>query len=256
MVNSILVGLVALSIGILCEKPKLDPYAGKTNLIKVDGVSCGTFEAIQAEGDNLQLTGVMFRKDQIPLIWSGGFVVKPAQRIGMTIEVGGGDTYRNVWVEYMDPYSEQQDSITIARMELFVENQEERPEQEGKEQGLLSTKINIMVKDQKVGTITSLDIKQGKPNKNGDVFGYPTFTAHRVSFSRERVAEAFNAGFIGAPAQKIPLQIEVKQGAETIMQLHNCWVDTHQIMEDAVSPLLIAKFSGQCEEVDYNSWKK
>ncbi len=140
MIKSILAGLAVLGIGALCEeKPKPDPFAGKTNLIKVDGVSCGTFETIEASGTTLQVTGVMFRKDQIPLIWSGGFVVKPAQRIGMTIEVGGGETYGNVWVEYMDPYSEQQDSITIARMELFVENQEEQPGQEGENQGLLST---------------------------------------------------------------------------------------------------------------------
>jgi hypothetical protein len=130
MIKSILAGLAVLGIGILCEeKPKPDPFAGKTNLIKVNGVSCGFFDAMEADGTTLHITGLTFRKDQIPLIWSGGFVVKPSQRLGFTVDAEG-EVHENVWVEYMDPYVEQQDTITIARMECLVENQEEQPGQE------------------------------------------------------------------------------------------------------------------------------
>lgn len=125
-------GLFALGVAALCEKKPVHPLDGQKNLIKVNGVRCGALKSIQEENGYLILNHVMLDKHKIGEIFSNGFVVKPAQRIGMTLEIERGgqvETLTNVWIEDMTPYKEGQDLVIIDQMAVVIEDTEEKPEE-------------------------------------------------------------------------------------------------------------------------------
>ena len=246
MNKSILAGLVALGIGSLCDKPKpIETLAPNRIEIKANNILCGSIESIDNSGQNLILTNVILRKDQLAKIWSGGFVVKPAQRIGMRFEIFKDGalirTFDNVWVEEMSPYQEGRDSISIARMECVVENTDEQPEQAFK------TEIIIKAGGRVVGAVQSLKITEDV-NVN-----HVKITAARVRFDRARIAEAFSRGFIHAASQRFPLQIEIKD-AGTITSVNNVWVTGLNQSYQTAEWIIVDQFDAECESI--NSLKR
>jgi hypothetical protein len=127
----IISAILALGIMGLCDPPtKPGPFDGKTNLIKVDGVICGTFSSLQ-NTDFIELTDLVLDKHKLGLLFSGGFVVKQAQRVGFVIEYeenGQSKWIENCWIEAMSQFQEQPETISIKTAICVHENQEEPPQ--------------------------------------------------------------------------------------------------------------------------------
>lgn len=112
----------------------------------------------------------------------------------------------------------------------------------------LSTQIVILVENEPVGAIQSINITQTRDMNPIHEIGFdgtleivpnrPTaYTAQitRVVFDRLRLPEAFKRGFVNIKSQLIPFDIEivdrtggeVNSGTEVVHKLVNCWFNNY-----------------------------
>ncbi len=275
MNKSILGGLIALGVGAFCDKPKPPSlFDGQNMLIKAEGVSCGFIGSIETEGNQVQLKNVTLDKHQVGKIFSGGFIVKPAQRLGMTLEInqnGETRTITNVWIEEMTPYKEGRETVTIDHMICSIENTEEQPEQarverkeaiqkeiarvEAKAQGIANsltpkpleakiTDITLTVGDVSVGKVQTLSVNLDHAN--------PKVNLHRIRFDKLRVTEAFAAGLVSHHSQRIPFQIEIKVNGKVVGNLTNFWFTKLDWTYQTEDLIIIDSADGECESAKFD----
>jgi hypothetical protein len=80
--------------------------------------------------------------------------------------------------------------------------------------------IIILANGQAIGAMQSVSVSERADTPVVEV------KAGRVRFSRERLTEAFNKGFLSEKDQLIPLQISIIQSdTKTSVDLHNLWID-------------------------------
>lgn len=249
MSKSILAGLIALGVGVLCDKPKPPSmFDGQRLLIKAEGISCGFMSSFELEGAQIMLRNVTLDKSEVGRIWSGGFIVKPAQRVGMTLEIvqdGEARTLTNVWVEEMTPYREGRDSVTIDQMVCLIENQEEQPEQESVAPKLIPSVTNIKLNlgDNLIGIAQTASINLDDKNPKVKLF--------RTRFDRLRVQEAFLKGFIDTGTQRSPFQIEIQVDGKTVGKIENFWLTKASDCFVTENIVVLDSIEGECETAKF-----
>lgn len=112
----------------------------------------------------------------------------------------------------------------------------------------LSTQIVVLVDNEPVGAIQSLNINQNRSLYRAHELGLDgvleivpnqatTFEAsiERIVFDRLRLPEAFKRGFVNIKSQLVPFDIDIidrtggdiDTGAEVVNKLVNCWFSTY-----------------------------
>lgn len=111
-----------LGVTLLCDKEKKTPPLGKIE-IKVGSWLCGHADSIEIhqeakQGAAFTLTNVRLKIPTLP--FSGGFVMKQAQRQGMVI-----DKFYNSWVEEMTQCYNDGEIVVVDQMVCVHESTEE-----------------------------------------------------------------------------------------------------------------------------------
>lgn len=114
-----------LGVTLLCDKEKKAPAVGKVEIKCADKV-CGHADSLEVHqegkrGASFTLTNVRFKNPTLP--FSGGFVLKQAQRQGMVI-----DKFYNTWVEEMTPCYNDGEIVVVDQMICAHESTEEMEE--------------------------------------------------------------------------------------------------------------------------------
>lgn len=87
----------------------------------------------------------------------------------------------------------------------------------------ISTKINIVVGEEVVGVVQSVDISDSTDKTKLDI------RAGRIRFDRKRIEEVFNHGSVSAKYQCSPLKLVMEDnfiGYSVVTSIENCWIES------------------------------
>jgi hypothetical protein len=107
--------------------------------------------------------------------------------------------------------------------------------------------IIIMVGETTIGAIQSMDVKEDK-DKDGYTVNVTVDTGH-IRFSKERVKEAFEKGFLTAANQIYPFDIVVLEDHTISCQIRNVWLIGTDYMYEAADWFIANQAIMQAEKI-------
>lgn len=134
----------------------------------------------------------------------------------------------------------------------------------------LSTNIVILVNNNLVAAVKKLNIDEARdiavideigtdghidsaPRKSTNITG----SAERTRFDRQRIAEAFDRGFVHVAAQRIPFDIQVQdnfQGSDDdsviITTIRNVWINKIGVNYSSDDFIIVESLGWQAESID------
>jgi hypothetical protein len=134
----------------------------------------------------------------------------------------------------------------------------------------LSTNIVLLVNNNAVAAVKQLSVTENRSLKmideigtDGHIDSAPSASTNisgscqRTRFDRQRIAEAFDRGFVHVSAQRIPFDIQIQdnfQGSDDssviVTTIRNVWIERIEVTYNADDFIIVETMGWQAESID------